>query len=51
MAYSNSPEFCASVNSRHKADHILTEAVAHEEHCVFCDVGNEGGCGALIEPS
>lgn len=46
-----SPEFCASVQPWNKADNILAEAIAHEEHSVFSNVGNESRCGALIEPS
>ncbi len=51
--YSNgtSPEFCALVQPWNKADNILAEAVAHEEHSVLSNVGYEGRCGALIEPS
>lgn len=45
----DSPQFCLIVQSNHFADHLLAEAVTHEEHRVLCDIGNQCGAGALVE--
>lgn len=45
----DSPQLCLPVQSDHFADHLLAEAVAHEEHRVFRDIGNQGRTGALVE--
>ncbi|KAK7822966.1 hypothetical protein U0070_025783 [Myodes glareolus] len=39
----------ACVASNHFADHLLAEAVAHEEHRVFRNIGNQGRTGTLVE--
>lgn len=46
---SNAPERRTAVKAGRQADDLLAEAVAHEEHRVFCDVGHQRRRGALVE--
>lgn len=45
----DSPQFCLTVQSDHFADHLLAEAVTHEEHRVFRNIGNQCRTGTLVE--
>ena len=44
-----SPQLCSSLHRREETHHVLAEAVAHEEHSVFGNVGDKGRRGALVQ--
>lgn len=45
----NTPEHGVAVKAGGEADDLLAEAVAHEEHRVFRDVGHQRRRGALVQ--